>query len=156
MAIAVQTAVGEIGSKATTELTYQFNSMLSNGGFQYGCNGNGIFLLNSGELDNGSPFSRTVTFATTDLGEKNPKRARFVYIGFDAASAITLSVKIDDQSWRDYAATPLKTGLQRLRVPIGRDGQGRYFTFKITATTRFRIDSVGGMFIIRSTGIKGY
>jgi hypothetical protein len=156
MTIAGQTAVGEIGSKATTELSYSFASLLNIGGFQYGAGENGLFRLNTGEADNGINYTRSCTLATSDYGVSNPKRARFIYIGFDASFPFMLSVKIDEQAWRDYTVTPRKVGIQRIRVPIGRNGQGRYFTIKVSSTRRFIIDQMDGMFIVRSSGIKGY
>ena len=156
MTIAVQTAIGTIGSKATTELSYAFKSMINAGEFQYGLNQDGIYLLNQGEQDDGETFERSVTFATTDFGVKNPKRVRFIHIGFVADYEFTLAVKIDDQVWRKYTVTPRKTGLQRLRVPIGRNGQGAYITTKITSRSMFRIDMMAGILIVRPTGITGY
>lgn len=156
-AIAVQTVVGEIGGKATTTLDgYDFNSFATINGFEFGADHNGLHLLNTGDQDNEEDYTRTLTFATTDFGDNNPKRIRFIYVGVEATSPFTLSVKADEQSWRNYTVTPLKTGLQRVRVPVGRDGQGRYWAIKVTATTAFRIDSVDAMIYERSTGIKGY
>lgn len=154
--LAVQTAIGEPGRKVTTELSWDFNDLISIENFAYGLDENGIHLLNTTEKDNLVEYTRSFTLATTDLGVKNPKRGRRVNIGFKADSKFTLEVQIDEQTARTYTVTPLKTGLQRIRIPIGRDGQGRYFKFKISSTNAFRIDQIDGTFIVRSLGIKGY
>ena len=154
--IAIQTAVGKIGEKAVTELTYGFSSLININGFQFGGNESGLFRLNTEETDNGTKYTRSVTFATIDFGISNPKHGRFIDIGFEATATLVLFVKIDNQAWRNYTVTPLKTGLQRIRIPIGRNGQGRYFTFKLSSNSRFRLDQIDGVFIVRPAGIKGY
>lgn len=152
--IATQTAIGELGRKAVTELSYSFDNMV-NVGHQYGCNSEGIFLLNNGEQDDDSDFTRTFTVSSSDYGTKNLKRFRFIYIGIDTDNSFTVSVMSDNKVWRNYDAVLNKTGLQQLRVPVGRDGYGRYWKVKITSTSRFRIDSIVGLLIIRPLGIKG-
>lgn len=156
MSIAVQGAVGAIGSKATTQLSYVFKSMINTGNFQYGLNQDGIYLLNQGEKDGEGTFERSFTLATSTLGAKNPKTLRSVHLEFVADSSFTLSVKMDDQAWRHYTVEPKKKGLQRVKVPIGRNGQGAYLTFKVSSRKSFRINMMAGILQIRSTGITGY
>ena len=157
MAIAVQAAVGGPGSKATTELTnYDFNSMALINGQALGANDDGLYLLNTGTKDGTTSYTRSVTFASSDFGVHNPKRLRFVYIGINTDSKFTVTVSVDEQTARSYSVTPKKTGLQRLRVPIGRDGQGRYWKIKISSAYWFRIDSVEALPVVRSAGIVGY
>jgi len=153
--LAVQTAIGSAGSKAATALSHSFTSLLSTGTFQYGGNEEGIFLLNTGEQDNGVDFERSFTLASSDYGLDNLKRLRFVYIGVDADESFTVSVMGDDKVWRDYTVDLNKTGLQEIRRSIGRDGFGRYWKIKISSTKRFRIDNMSGLFIVRSLGMRG-
>ena len=110
--LAVQTAVGDLGRKATSELSWNFNALIAAGGFPYGCDDNGIHLLNTTELDGATPYTRSFTLATNDLGVKNPKRGRFAYIGIDTDTEFTLEITIDEQAPRSYTVTPLKTGLR--------------------------------------------
>ena len=154
--IATQTTVGEIGSKAVTELSYSFASMINVRGFQYGGNSEGLHRLNVEDPAAATTFTRTFTLATTDFGIKVPKRARFLSIGFDADDAFTVSVKLDDKTWRDYPVVPLTTGLQRIRVTIGSSGQGRYFTIKVSSTSKFRIDNIIALFTARTSRVMRY
>lgn len=154
--IAVQGAIGDIGAKATTKLSSSYNSLATINGVAIGANSSGLHLLNSGNQNNDVDFTKTFTLATTDFGIDNFKRIRFVYIGIDFSSAITLSVKADDQSWRNYTITPKKTGLQKIKKSIGRNGQGRYWTFKISSISAFRIDSLKAAIYVRPIGISGY
>ena len=156
-AIGVQCAVGATGKKALTKLSNcDFNSMAVINGVPLGANSSGLFKLNDGELESSAAFTRTFILATTDFGIDNQKRVRFVYIGIDTEYEFTLSVKADDQTWRDYTVTPPKTGLQRIRISIGRSGQGRYWTFKISSTNAFVIDKIEAILNARSGGIVGY
>ncbi len=146
--LAVQTA----HNNAVTELSSEFLSMTSSEGFQYGCNENGVYLLNQANHN----FESSFTLATTDIGDHHPKRLRYLYVGIDTDNTFTVSVKVDRGEWRDYSTEPLTTGLQRIKVPIGKSQQGRYFTIKISSNYIFRIDSIKGLFSPRSTGIRGY
>lgn len=156
--LATQIAIGNIGEKPTTLISWSFPALINAGAFQYGGDGTGLYLLNTGEEDNGSAFQRFFTLSTSDFGIHNPKKMRFAYIGFEGnhEHSFKISVKADDQLYREHIVTPLKDGLQRIRVPIGTDRQGRYFTLQISSTHPFRIDSIKGIFYVRSAGIGGY
>jgi len=154
--LAVQGAVGGIGSKATTELSYSFSSMSNAGEYQYGVNKNGIYRLNTGETDDENDYTRTFTLATASLGEKGHKQGRMIYVGVEATEPFTVSISFDEQTFRNYTATPSKTGLQTVRIPIGKNQRGKYVTVKVTSTDRFRIDSISGLFIVRPIATRGY
>lgn len=155
-AIAVQCAVGEAGKKAVTELSYNFNSMAVINGIPIGANSKGLFRLNAGLKDAGTDFTSTFTLTTTDFGIENHKRMRFVYIGIDTSAPFIISVKADGQAWRDYKIIPGKTGMQTIRKSIGRNGKGRYWTFKISSTSGFRVDSIKVAYYVLPKGIVGY
>lgn len=153
--IAIQTAVGDVGSKAVTELSYAFNALINTGSFQYGCNDDGIFLLNSGEQDNDGDYVRSFTLSSSDYGLANLKRIRFLYLGIDTDNSFTVSVMGDNKVWRDYTVPLNKLGLQEIRKSIGRDGFGRYWKIKISSTNRFRISMIGAVLVIRPLGLRG-
>lgn len=156
MTIAVQGAVGEAGTKATTTLSYAFNSLAVINGFSFGANSDGLYQINTTNQDAGADYTRSVTFCTTDFGDNNPTRVRFVYVGIDTDNIFTVSVKVDDQAWRNYSQTPPKTGLHRVRVPVGRNGEGRYWTVKVSSDYFFRIDEIKLLLYEQSTGKTGY
>lgn len=147
--LAVQTAVGDLGSKATTTLSYSFLSLVNVNGFQYGAGAGGLFQLNTGTDDEGTRYTSSFTPATSDLGSKKPKRGRYLYIGYDADVAFTAQMKLDDGSWVNYPFSSFKTGLQWGRVSLVRSKHGRYFTFKISSTSPFKIDRIDGVFVVR-------
>lgn len=154
--LAVQTAVGEIGSKATTEISYSFNSMINIAGSQWGCNKNGLYELNSGEDDNGVPYERSFTLAKSDFGSKHQKNGRMLYLGIDTDHDLSVGISFDGQAEKVYPVAVLTTGLQRVRVPIGTRARGRYCTIRFFSNHWFRIDSVKGLFFEHSSGIGGY
>lgn len=154
--IAVQGAIGEVGSKATTLISdFSFNSMAEINGVQLGASADGLFKLNTGADDDGTSFISTFTIATTDFGLHNHKQIRFLYFGVDTDSDFTVSVKADDKVWRDYTAEVSKTGMQEIRVPVGRDGYGRYWTIKISSTAFFRLDQIDIATYVLSAGRRG-
>lgn len=154
--IAVQTAIGDIGSKAVTSLSWSFNSMVNTGKFQYGFNDNGIYILNtSGEDEAGSSDGYEVIFANTDFGIDNLKRVRFIYAGIVADGAVVISVMNDNKKWITCTKKSLKTGVQKIRFPISRKGYGRYCKVKIFSLSPFKIDNISGLLVIRPLGIKG-
>lgn len=156
-AIAVQSSINEMGKKAVTELPeYDFNSIAIIQGKPFAANKQGLYQLNSGTTDSGTNFVSSVIFATTDFNIKNPKRLRYLYIGFDAENSFTVSVMVDNQIWRNYSVIPSKTGLQQKRIPIGKDGQGRYWTIKISSNSPFRIDQLDALIVIKSAGNTDY
>lgn len=155
--IAVQAAVGDPGHKATTMLSFGFNSLCEINGHQFGANDLGLFRLNDGTTDNGTVFTSKIVLATTDFGIEQNKRFRFVKIGFEALSTdpFTLYIWMDGVE-RSYTVTPRTNGPQRIVVPIGRDGQGRYCRVSISTVHALSLDHLSATIYTRSSGIKGY
>lgn len=156
--LAVQTAVGDPGSKATSELTTDFSSLTRVDEFYFGANSSGLFLIDSGLKDLAEDIISTVTFATTDFGFRNPKSIRFLYIGLEGSCGQCISIS----SQADGVDNCIETyelqheGTQRIRVPINFDLEGRYWRISISSTEAMRIDSVDAQLRLRSSGILGY
>lgn len=150
MSIAVQTQI----DNAVTNLSLTFNSMLNTGSFQYGCNNAGLYCLN--KSDSSELVESSVTLATTDLGIKNPKHIRFLYIGIKTDNNFTISVKFDNSLFRDYLVRVPTKGLQRIRIPIGKSQRGRYLTLKVSSKYKFSLDKIEAIIVATSSGIVGY
>ena len=91
----------------------------------------GIYVLDSANDDDGSRIDSIVELPLTDLGISNLKRLRNVYIGYEANGSLKLKVLNDEGNEREYV---LKNdgGLQQGgRIPIGRDGKGRYWQLRL-------------------------
>lgn len=156
--LAVQTSIGEPGSKATSELSYEFSSLARVGNFYFGANSSGLYLVDSGLTDLAEEINSIVTFATTDFGFKEPKYIRFLYIGIEGTcnQCISITTQKDNVHNSTEEYTLLHTGMQRIRVPITMDLAGRYWRISISSNEALRIDSVEAQLILRSSGIIGY
>jgi len=142
-------------NRATTQYTnFNFNSMVRFAGKTLGASSSGLFDL-TGDDDNGVNIDAYFAPILTDFGISNPKRLRYVYLGFEASGDLTLSVTFDEKTPRSYTVNSTKTGQQRKRVSIGRDGQGRYLGVKFSNLNGcdFSIDSADVLLVVRSNGI---
>lgn len=155
MSIAVQTAVGEVGYKAVTELSFAFAGMVDCGGFQYGVNSSGVHLLNTGETDNLAAFERSFTLATTDLGVPNKKRVRRVYAEVEIFEdcTFTLTDTLDKGTALTKTIAATGTGLKKLHFTLPRDS-AVYHTIKLSSTSRFRVHKLSGLIIVRALTVR--
>jgi hypothetical protein len=155
--LAVQAAVGEIGSKATTEATFSFLGLVNCGRFQYGLNENGIYRLNSGDTDAGARFTKTITLATSDFGSNVMKRFRYLYVELETEVNIDIiiGVKPNKDEWLEKTVSVTGPGLQTVRVSINReDGQGNFHSVRLSSTGWFRLHSVRGLINDRRASIR--
>ena len=134
------------GFRPSQYSNYNFNSMCKFGDKYLGANENGIFELNSGELDVAALIESIIELLTTDLGVSNQKRIRSVYVGYEADGDLLLVVYDDDSNQREFILDPNHTDNEQssAKVPVGRDGKGRYWTFRIEniAGADFSIDNI--------------
>ena len=141
--------------RATTQFkNYAFNSMVNFGSRKLAASDQGLFDL-GGDDDNGTPIDAHFELIATDFGIPNPKRLRFLYFGFESEGDLEIAVKADLEAERAYPLPAGKTGQQRTRVPIGRDGQGRYWSLIIRNKNgcEFAMDSIYVMPVVLSHGI---
>ena len=142
---------------ATTQFTnYPFNSMVKFGNTYLGASSEGIYLLD-GSDDDGSEIEAYFEPITTDFGADNPKRMRFIYLGYEAQGDLELTLKADDKDTETITceAESTKTGQQRRRVPATRELQGRYWNIQVKNMDGcdFAVDSIDVRMIARSQGI---
>jgi hypothetical protein len=157
MSIAVQTAIGEIGEKATTDLSFNFKSMIDCGGFQYGLNESGIFLLNSGNNINEQPFLKSITLATSNFGIPNYKWIRYLYLLVEVFgyTTFTASIRPNRGNWVNKVISTEKAGLKTLSFTMQREnGQGNYHNVKISSYQQFKIHEIKALLVVRNMGIN--
>jgi hypothetical protein len=146
---------GPLDAKATTQYTnHAFNSYCRFGNNYLAASSSGLYLL-GGALDVAANIDAYFAPVMTDFGDGHPKRIRYLYFGYESADDLTVTVYADEQTGRAYTMTETKTGQQRRRLPIGKDGSGRYWTVKIanTAGCDFSIDTIDAAIISRSHGV---
>lgn len=140
----------QLESFATTQFTnYDFNSLVRFGGKSLGASANGLYEL-GGELDDTVDISAYFAPVTTDFGVSRPKRLRSLFIGCEATGPLSVVLSTDDGAERTYSIWA-EVGQQGTKVPVGRDGEGRYwkFLFRNIDGCDFSIDSLEVLPIIR-------
>lgn len=140
------------GLRASQYANYNFNSMCKFNGYYLGANESGIFMLDSGDLDNTAQIEAFFELVTSDYGVPNQKRWRTMYIGYETEGNLTLIVKDDDNNERQYTLEPIFAGLEQHsgKVSIGRDGKGRYWMVRIENVNGvdFSVDRITGIPVI--------
>ena len=124
--------VTNLTNRATTQiLDLDFDSFCEAWGNPLAAGESGIYDLC---CDDESEETISAYFETPviNLGNFEDKRLRFVYIGFEADSELTVSVSVDGSDYRDYLVIPKKTGRQRVRIPVEKKEHGCYWQFKIS------------------------
>ncbi len=158
IALTTNLKLGPMTAKATTQrVNFPFTSMCKFGNHHLATSSSGLFELGGDDLD-GDEIESYFEPLTSDFGISNQKRLRYVYIGFECSGNLVLFVTADEQAEREYAIAPSKTGQQVIRVTIGRDGQGRYWNFRIKNVSGcdFSIDSIKVLPVVRTHGINAY
>lgn len=143
--------------KAPTQyIGASFTSYANFNGFVLGTSAAGLSQVCCGDSDNGTDIEAYFTPATTDFGIKSPKRLRYIYLGLQSTDNLELDISVDDKVVRTYLVKVNKSGQKRVRVTIGRDGKGRYWSIKVKNTNgcKFAIDSIQVAPVILSEGFK--
>lgn len=139
------TLVAELSNLAVTQYcNFGFNSFCKIGNTVIAANENGIYSL-GGNTDAGSEIPAYFELQPSDWGISNLKRIRTVYIGYETKGALTLALKDDEDNERSYPLSRFKYDRQTgQQVHIGRDGQGRYWSVKISNVSgcSFSVDSI--------------
>jgi hypothetical protein len=112
---------------------YNFNSMVKFGDVYLGASSHGIYTLDTKDTDQDAQIRAIMKTMTTDLGILNQKRLRKGYLGYETSGSLQLTVYDDDNNARTYTLTSTLVDQEQHsgEIPIGRDGKGRYWAFKI-------------------------
>lgn len=113
---------------------WNFNSMCKFGDKYLGANENGIFELDSGDLDNTEQIESFFELVTSEWGLGDfQKRIRSIYIGYETNGNLQLTVKDDDNNERQYVLKPNHTLNKQHSVKLAgtRDGKGRFWMLRI-------------------------
>jgi hypothetical protein len=142
-------------NRATTQYqNFCFTSMVRFGERFLGASDDGLFEL-AGSDDNSVEISAGFKLPTSDFGIENLKRLRFMYFGLEATGDLEIEIVADEGTTRTYDIALKRSGRQqRVRIPIGRDINGRYFSFEIRNKSGcdFSLDSIKLLPVVRSHG----
>ena len=122
---------------------FNFNSMTKTSWGDYiGVNSDGVFTI-EGNTDGSNGISAFLELPTFDF--KNG-RIRRLFVGYESDGQIRFKIKNDDSNERTYILTPIKGSLKQegARVPVGRDGKGRYWTIRVENVrgSNFKLDEI--------------
>ena len=123
----------ELSLLAPTQYSnYNFDAMCKFGDVYLGCNEFGIFSLD-GETDDNIHIAAFFELLLTDFGIPNQKRIRKAYLGYEASGSLVLEVEDDDNNVRRFTVGAALADHRQhgTRVPVGRDGKGRYWAFRL-------------------------
>lgn len=134
---------------------FSFNSMVKFDEKYLGASGDGLSVI-EGKTDNGSPVEAELELPTTDFGIQNFKRIRYVYIGYETSSAISVNVVFDqkEDDGIDYLVESIKTGQQRGKFSVNRTQEGRYVTITVRNVngSDFSLDDLSILLVVLHSG----
>ena len=139
-------------SATTQYLEFDYDSMVRFGERFLCASENGIFEI-AGDSDSGAAITSYFEPVTTDFGISNEKKLRSIYVGYESAGNLTLTVSTE-LGYSEAIAMPASTAGQKARkVPISRSVRGRYFTFQFKSVgVDFSIDEIKVLPIIMGHG----
>jgi hypothetical protein len=145
----------ELSLLAVTQYSnFSFNSMCKFGDEYVGCNDFGVFTLD-GDTDNGVDIYALFELMSTDFGVANQKRIRKLYLGYETSGDLVVFVKDDDNNVRRYTVDAALADQRQhsVKVPVGRDGKGRYWSFGVENVRGcdFSIDSIDALVAVLPT-----
>ncbi|OEU67543.1 MAG: hypothetical protein BA863_12325 [Desulfovibrio sp. S3730MH75] len=141
--------------RATTQyIDYDFNSMVKFGDKYLGACDDGMFELD-GDTDNGDYIGAYFEPITTDFGINNPKKVRFMFLGYEAEGDLILTLG-DNRSEKSFTVDSAMTGQQWRRITGSRSIRGRYLTFIISNVKGcdFGFDSIDVALTVMPKGFK--
>lgn len=129
--------------KAASQTTLPFNSMCQFGDSYLGATSTGLHTL-GGYNDHGAAIPAFIKSGTMDFGMGQSKRFRFFYFGLETDGSLLLKVYCDKVlAAEQYTVAPLEPTVMRVRVPISRVHQSRYWSWSI--------ENVSGAFFVLSS-----
>lgn len=120
-------------SQALTQyLNFNYNSMTQFQGQALAAGPSGLFVVDSGENDNGADIDAAAQVGITDFGTSFLKRVDRCYVGYRTNGNLVLRVYTDEINQRDYLlASSNRAGLHGNHVQIGKGLAARYWQFEV-------------------------
>lgn len=141
-------------SKATGQYKgFSFSSMVKFGNVLLGTSPTGLYII-GGDKDNGAPIDAWIKTGMTDLGISASKRLRHVYLGVKTDGDLEMDIFADGVLVATRPIAAHKVREQRIRVSVGRDAKGNYWSFLIRnkAGVRFSVYTIAILPVVRHHG----
>jgi hypothetical protein len=136
----------------TQFINFNFTSACTFEGKALASNENGIFLLESSELDDGVEILSLTELARTDFGISNEKRVRKVWVGYQSLGELLFLVSADGGDWEEFTMPENQGELNQkgAEFTLPRSMHGRYWQFAIQNPNGvdFSIDQIQVMLVV--------
>lgn len=138
---------------ATTQyLNFDYNSMVKFGNRFLCAADSGLFEI-TGETDNGNNIESYFEPVTMDFGITNEKKLRSVYIGYEAAGDLILTISTELGLSESYTIPASVSGQHGRKISVSRLLRGRYWIFQIYSNgVPFSVDKITVLPIVRGHG----
>ena len=120
-----------VGMAPSRFTNFNFNSFANFNGSQFAAGPTGLYEVCTGEKDAGLNINAHITTGSTDFGVQNSKRLRHLYLGVNTSAKIRIIITVDKRIARTIDVSPSRIGTQRIRVSVGRDTKGGYWSFRV-------------------------
>lgn len=111
---------------------YAFRGFARHGERQFACDENGLYEL-VGDSDADEPIVAYLQTGKLDFGNPFLKSLAAIYLGYQAAKALTLTVTVDQQTV-DYALPSATDAAITKRCKTGRGLKSRYWQLRLANT----------------------
>ena len=117
---------------ATTQYTqFPINSMAVIHGRTLCAGDTGLFEF-TGDTDNGSQITAWFELPDLDLGARQSKRLRYIYLSVEASGDLTVSVHTELGLEQTVTVPITEPGQHKCRIPVSRNIYGGYWTIKVS------------------------
>lgn len=144
-----------VTAAVTTYANYAFNSFAEHASGMLAAGPGGVYVIDSGDDDDGSAIASTLTTGKLDFESDEMKRMSMFHASIRADGDLSLGVSADDAAEVVYTMTPASSvDLKPFRQPVGRGIRGRYWQFTIAniGGANFSIEDCS--MVITETGRK--
>ena len=142
-----------LGQAAPSQFgNFNFKGMCKFGDILLGGNEDGMFTLESGDLDGTAKIDAHIRTGPTDFGAEEEKRLRRAYVSLRTNGRMMMSVSADGKDDVKQEITPHNTNLDMIhqKVTGGRDIRGKYLDLKLENVNGadFTINEVKAVLIV--------
>lgn len=142
-----------LGQSAPSQFAnYNFRGLCKFGDKLLGGNEDGLFELDSGDLDVTNKINAHIRTGPTDFGAEEEKRLRRAYVSFRTDGRMRMSVSADGKDDIKQDITPHNSNLDMVhqKVTGGRDIRGKYLDLKLANVegSDFTINEVKAVLVV--------
>lgn len=115
----------------TQYTNFDFNSMCRFNGQTLAASDGGLFVIDSGDDDDGTDIDAYFELPRSDFGSAYQKRIRSGYAGYESSGTLNIKLATDEGTAVTLPLSPTRSGQHGGRFPGRRDTKGRYHTIRV-------------------------